>query len=318
MRNFLRLFTLFVAITLVGCGAAIPTIKPYKMDIQQGNVVTSEMLLKLRPGMTKSQVRFIMGTPLLVDSFHRNRWDYFYQLRKQGKIVNQRRVILDFDQDSLLKQVRGDVVPKGQTVEDVKKKLEAESSAEGGDVAEDPNAPVIEKIETPDVEVVEPTPVPPPVDTEVPELEAAKEEAIEVEAAEAEVESPKVEDAANVDAVSEAVEPAPAVEAEPEVSAPEEAVKEEAVEEAAIVAPAASEVIEVTKPAGQPKISSDKKRVFRLDQQLDTSRVNQNDEPKAEKAAEESVVQEIKESDDEAFDEEEPSFFERMLEKIGF
>ena len=59
--------------------------------------------------MTKSQVRFIMGTPLIVDSFHGNRWDYFYQLRQQGKVVEKRRVILDFDKD-LLTTVRGDVV----------------------------------------------------------------------------------------------------------------------------------------------------------------------------------------------------------------
>ncbi|WP_232418369.1 outer membrane protein assembly factor BamE [Methylotenera sp. 1P/1] len=79
------------------------------MDIQQGNVVTSKMLLQLRPGMTKSQVRYIMGTPLIVDSFHGNRWDYFYQLRQQGKVIEKRRVILDFDKE-LLTTVRGDVV----------------------------------------------------------------------------------------------------------------------------------------------------------------------------------------------------------------
>jgi len=65
-------------------------------------------------------------------------------------------------------------------------------------------------------------------------------------------------------------------------------------------------------------MSPDKSRVFRLDRQLDTSRVNQHDEPKADKAPKASVVQEVKEADDEAFDEEKPSFFERMLEKIGF
>jgi outer membrane protein assembly factor BamE len=75
-------------------------------------VVTSKMLLQLRPGMTKSQVRFIMGTPLVVDSFHPNRWDYFYQMRQAGKVVEKRRVILDFDKEVLLK-VRGDVVPQG-------------------------------------------------------------------------------------------------------------------------------------------------------------------------------------------------------------
>ena len=105
------LFILLFAL-LTGCGSTIPTVKPFKMDIQQGNVVTSKMLLQLRPGMTKSQVKFIMGSPLLVDSFHTNRWDYFYQMRRAGKIVEQRRVILDFDKD-LLTKVRGDVVPEG-------------------------------------------------------------------------------------------------------------------------------------------------------------------------------------------------------------
>ncbi len=97
---------------LTGCGSTVPVVKPFKMDIQQGNVVTSKMLLQLKPGMTKSQVKFIMGTPLIVDSFHSNRWDYFYQMRQAGKIKEQRRVILDFDNE-LLARVRGDVVPEG-------------------------------------------------------------------------------------------------------------------------------------------------------------------------------------------------------------
>lgn len=70
------------------------------------------MLLQLRPGMTKSQVRFIMGTPLVQDSFHGNRWDYVYQMHENGKLIEQRRVILDFEKE-LLKSVRGDVVPAG-------------------------------------------------------------------------------------------------------------------------------------------------------------------------------------------------------------
>ncbi|NOT16348.1 MAG: outer membrane protein assembly factor BamE [Methylotenera sp.] len=107
--NFLRTFIILVAMLLTACGTALPSIKPYKLDVQQGNVVTSKMLLQLRPGMTKSQVRFIMGTPLIQDSFHGNRWDYVYQMRESGKIVEQRRVILDFEKE-LLKTVRGDVV----------------------------------------------------------------------------------------------------------------------------------------------------------------------------------------------------------------
>lgn len=111
LKKLLPLFIVCCAL-LAGCGTALPTIKPFKMDIQQGNVVTSKMLLQLKPGMTKSQVRFIMGTPLIVDSFHKDRWDYFYQLRQAGKIVKQRRVILDFEKE-LLTKVRGDVVPQG-------------------------------------------------------------------------------------------------------------------------------------------------------------------------------------------------------------
>lgn len=105
------LFILF-ALLCVSCGTALPTVKPYKLDVQQGNVVTSKMLLQLRPGMTKSQVRFIMGTPLVQDSFHSNRWDYVYQMREGGKITEQRRVILDFENE-LLKKIRGDVIPAG-------------------------------------------------------------------------------------------------------------------------------------------------------------------------------------------------------------
>lgn len=115
MHNILKFLTLMMMVTVVGC-AGERTIKPFKLEIQQGNVVTSEMLLKLRPGMTKSQVQFILGTPLLIDSFHTNRWDYFYQLRKQGEIVSQRRVILDFDGEALVR-VRGDVVPEGTDID---------------------------------------------------------------------------------------------------------------------------------------------------------------------------------------------------------
>lgn len=111
----MRYPTILLALLCVACGsysANVPTIKPYKMDIQQGNVVTSKMMMQLRPGMSKSQVRFIMGTPLLIDSFHADRWDYFYQMRKEGKIIEQRRVMLEFEGDTLAR-VRGDVVPAG-------------------------------------------------------------------------------------------------------------------------------------------------------------------------------------------------------------
>ncbi len=110
----MRYIILSITLLCVACTSALPSFKPYKMDIQQGNVVTSKMMLQLRPGMSKSQVRFVMGTPLIQDSFHRDRWDYFYQMRKDGKIIEQRRVILEFDNEALVR-VRGDVVPAGSS-----------------------------------------------------------------------------------------------------------------------------------------------------------------------------------------------------------
>ena len=108
----MRYIFILLAFLCVSCGTALPSIKPYKLDVQQGNVVTSKMLLQLRPGMTKSQVRFIMGTPLIQDSFHGNRWDYVYQMREGGKLKEQRQVVLNFENE-LLKSVRGDVIPAG-------------------------------------------------------------------------------------------------------------------------------------------------------------------------------------------------------------
>lgn len=106
----MRHIIILLALLCVSCSTSLSSFKPYRMDIQQGNVVTSKMMLQLRPGMTRSQVRFIMGTPLIQDRFHGNRWDYFYQMRKDGKIIEQRRVILEFDNDALVR-VRGDVIP---------------------------------------------------------------------------------------------------------------------------------------------------------------------------------------------------------------
>lgn len=80
----------------------------YKVDIQQGNVVTQDMLARLQPGMDKSQVSFIMGTPLLIDVFHNDRWDYYYSYQKGGKRREQRRVTLIFEDDKLI-AVEGDV-----------------------------------------------------------------------------------------------------------------------------------------------------------------------------------------------------------------
>ncbi len=80
---------------------------PYKIDIQQGNVVTEDMVEKLRLGMTRSQVRFVLGSPLITDVFHINRWDYVYSLAPSGRLSEKRRLSVFFDGD-LLTHIEGD------------------------------------------------------------------------------------------------------------------------------------------------------------------------------------------------------------------
>jgi outer membrane protein assembly factor BamE (lipoprotein component of BamABCDE complex) len=109
----MRQLILILAFSLVACTSTVPSFTPYKVDVQQGNVVTPKMMLQLKPGMNKSQVRFILGTPLLQDTFHRDRWDYFYELNKGGVVLERRRIILDFENEAL-KSVRGDIIPAGQ------------------------------------------------------------------------------------------------------------------------------------------------------------------------------------------------------------
>lgn len=95
----LKLPLLLAASLLFGC-TYIPTL-PYKIDIQQGNVVTQEMVEKLKPGMTRSQVRFVLGTPLITDVFHDNRWDYIYYFAPRGKLSEERKLTVIFDGDRL-------------------------------------------------------------------------------------------------------------------------------------------------------------------------------------------------------------------------
>ena len=85
----------------------------YRMDIQQGNVITQEMVDQLRPGMEKRQVQFVMGTPLLVDSFHEGRWDYLYSLKTGGGDKEQKRLTLFFENDRLAR-LEGDVRPSDE------------------------------------------------------------------------------------------------------------------------------------------------------------------------------------------------------------
>lgn len=95
-----KIFALLTCLLLAGCSYLPPI--PYKIDVQQGNVVTEEMVEKLKPGMTKSQVLFVLGSPLIMDAFRDNRWDYVYLLREKGELVEQKRMTVFFDGDVLV------------------------------------------------------------------------------------------------------------------------------------------------------------------------------------------------------------------------
>lgn len=90
---------------LSGCGRY-----PYKIDVPQGNIIAPKQLETLALGMTRNQVRFVLGTPLVADPFHPDRWDYFYSLKRDGKIVESRRLTAVF-QDDKLTEVRGENIP---------------------------------------------------------------------------------------------------------------------------------------------------------------------------------------------------------------
>ena len=116
--NTMRAVFLLPMLMLAAC-----TLAPHKIDIQQGNYVDESMVAKLKPEMTRSQVRFILGTPLIADVFHQNRWDYVYLTGKANKVRAQHKITVIFDGDKL-KHVEGDIVPAdvlSQAVPDIPK-----------------------------------------------------------------------------------------------------------------------------------------------------------------------------------------------------
>ena len=104
-------FAVFLLALAAGCGVPrIPGITPYRIEVQQGNFVSQEMLSQLKPGMSKEQVRLTMGTPLLADAFHADRWDYIYT-REAPNGKRESRKLAVFFADGKLARVDGDVTP---------------------------------------------------------------------------------------------------------------------------------------------------------------------------------------------------------------
>ncbi len=94
----MRIKLIFVAalLTLGGCSI-------YQLDIQQGNIVEPAQLDKLKVGMDKGQVKFLLGTPLIADPFHENRWDYVYSRRHENGERDLQRVTVIFENEAVAK-----------------------------------------------------------------------------------------------------------------------------------------------------------------------------------------------------------------------
>lgn len=106
-----------LVMTLAACESMrswTPTfIQPYRPDVPQGNIVTREMVEQLNAGMTRDQVRFLLGTPLVASMFHENRWDYVYHLKRgKGTEVQTRRLTVFFKDGRLERYTADDMPPE--------------------------------------------------------------------------------------------------------------------------------------------------------------------------------------------------------------
>lgn len=101
--QFTRVLLCVSALMLGGCGSVSSFSFPgvYRIDIPQGNIITQKMVDQLRPGLTKNQVIFILGTPLVRDTFHQDRWDYIYSFQPGGGERVQERLTLYFENNQL-------------------------------------------------------------------------------------------------------------------------------------------------------------------------------------------------------------------------
>ena len=318
-----------ILLALLMCAACSSySLKPYKMDIQQGNVVTSKMMLQLRPGMNKSQVRFIMGTPLIQDSFHRDRWDYFYQMRKDGKVIEQRRVILEFEGEAL-KRVRGDVIPAG-TGDPAEPSPVSEGKGAGKPQKEKSLMDKLKFWKSDEEPMQKPqaapgalvAPVAAPVE-QAPETTtpAAKEPAVAAPPAEA---SPSTERAPEAPAAATpdvTQSPPPARQsAEPQSTEPqnEAPMEQPAASEQAPSQPAASQA-PATPPVAQPAEEAPAKAEPVADPAPNPEAAPKAEsQPKSEAKPVAKPASKAAPEDEDLPPEGEPGYFERMLEKIGF
>ena len=117
----IRATHLVLAITagalVAGCGSfdnasqrVAGLVTPYKVEVVQGNFVSKEQVEAIKPGMSRQQVRDILGTPLLTSVFHSDRWDYVFTLKRQGVVAQERKLAVFFKGEAM-ERVEGDAMP---------------------------------------------------------------------------------------------------------------------------------------------------------------------------------------------------------------
>jgi outer membrane protein assembly factor BamE len=130
MRKSLFSLSLLTSLTLASCSTILNNLPGvYTLEIQQGNIIDQAMIDQLQPGMNKRQVLYIMGSPMLDDVFHKNRWDYLYSDQPSGEDRVQKRIALFFENDQIA-GIQGDFRPSttpviktsGETTVDVPKR----------------------------------------------------------------------------------------------------------------------------------------------------------------------------------------------------
>ena len=128
------------ALSAAGCAAIdtyIPTVRSfgvYKLDINQGNFLTQDLVDKLKVGQTKPQIRTILGTPLITSAFRDNRWDYVYEFTRQGRVTEHRNFVVYFVDDKLARW-EGDEMPTSAAEAN---RTAVEKSLAGGPTGEGP------------------------------------------------------------------------------------------------------------------------------------------------------------------------------------
>lgn len=118
MRNkFISFFFLAMLGLLLNACSYLKFPGVYRIAVQQGNIIDQKKVDQLKMGMSRRQVQFVMGSPLMSDAFHEDRWDYLYQVRRGGETLRDRRFTVFFEDDKLVRY-DGDYEPNDANPEE--------------------------------------------------------------------------------------------------------------------------------------------------------------------------------------------------------